>query len=264
MSVPTPGQQALIDRLSEVLGADARVDGAWLSGSFGTGHADAWSDVDVIAVVDEEDLGACLAEYSGPRNPVGEMVLLRPIFGRIVTAVAPNCERYDIVFLTAKEFRGYDKARLKPLAKGPPPDRPPVDPPRSAPDQAQMLAMAHEFLRINALAPVAVGREEWIVALEGVGLLRKLTVDLMLEANGLGAASRGGAKRLNGFLQPEQRTALEALPPVAPTREGIVGANLALAALFLPLGRRLLGEAWPQALEDATRAHLQRTLGVTL
>jgi hypothetical protein len=65
--------------------------------------------------------------------------------------------------------------------------------------------MAQEFLRILGLSPGAFGRREWLMAQEGVGLLRKGLIEMMFEANGFGRAARGGAKRLNQYLTPEQR-----------------------------------------------------------
>jgi predicted nucleotidyltransferase len=44
----------LLSRVQQVLEADRRVTAAWLSGSYGRGEADAWSDLDLhVAVMDE-------------------------------------------------------------------------------------------------------------------------------------------------------------------------------------------------------------------
>lgn len=54
---------------------------------------------------------------------------------------------------------------------------------------------------------------------------------------------------------------------VAGQRESVISAHLACAELFLPLARRLHARceiAWPQALEDALRRHLDKTLTVPL
>jgi hypothetical protein len=268
VSAATDSQRALVRRLAETLAADVRIEATWLSGSFGRGDGDAWSDIDVIAVVDEDDRAACLAEYAGPRNPVGETVLLLSLFGRIAHAVRPNWERYDLLFLTSQELRAHDRTGLKPLAleslDAPATPRPPKP---HRPSADALLATTQEFLRILGLLPGAMGREEWLSAQEGVGLLRKMLIDLTIEANGVGRADRGGAKRLNPYLTPEQRQAIEAIPQPGASRAEIIAANQALAALFLPLARSIAavgGGAWPQALEDATRAHLQRSVGLTI
>jgi len=268
VSTATEGQRALAARLQAALVADARVHATWLGGSFGRGDGDAWSDIDVIAVVDEDDLAACLAEYTGARNPVGETVLLMALFGRIAHAVRPDWERYDILFVTPAEFRRYDPRTLKPLVPDSL-DAPPVATPRPAyrADPAALLAAAQEFLRVLGLMPTAVCREEWLAGQEGAHLLRQMLIEMMIEANGVGRAERGGAKKLNPYLTADQRAALEALPPAGANREALIGANLALARLFLPLAKDVRAQArtpWPQALETATRAQLQRTLAVTI
>lgn len=268
MSESTPAQRALLERLIAVISADDRLESAWLSGSFGRGGGDAWSDIDITAVVDEEDLPHCVAEYGGPRNPVGETVILYTLFGRVISAVTPEWERYDIVFATTQEFRSHDKAALRPLALAS------LDAPSAAPKPPKpyqvsadaVLIASREFLRILGLAPVAMGRGEWLAAQEGIGLMRKALIELMIESNGIGRAQRGGAKRLNPYLTDEQRAAVEAIPQPNADRAELIAANQALAALFIPLGRRLAQESgaqWPEALEAATRRHLAETLKLT-
>jgi predicted nucleotidyltransferase len=268
VSEATDSQRALVERLREVLAGDARVESAWLSGSFGRGVGDAWSDIDVLAVVEEEDIAACLAEYGGLRNPVGETVLMMRLYGRIVSAVRPDWERYDIVFITPKELRARDKADLRPLAVESL-DAPasPTPPGLYQPAPDALLDMAREFLRVLGLLPTAIERQEWLSGQEGVGLLRRGLVEMMIEANGVGRAQRGGAKRLNPYLTPEQRAAVERLPQPGADRESLMIANAALAAIFLPLAKETLAKAgapWPKALEDATRAHLARVLGLAI
>jgi hypothetical protein len=263
--MPTPDQQTLIDRIKDVFLADERIDAAALSGSIGRGVDDAWSDVDVVAAVHEDDLAACVAEYGGARNPLGETVFLLTLYGRIVTAVTPAWARYDLQFVTHQEYRGLDPTGLKPLFI-----RSGVAPPsggglRAAPTApGRLLGQINEFLRVLGLLDVAVGREEWLVSQEGVGLLRKALIDMMVEANGR-TGDRGGVKRLRAFLTDEQRQAVEALPPPAANRESLIAANIALARLYIPLARSVAereGVAWPEAFEAATREHLARTLGM--
>jgi hypothetical protein len=66
-------------------------------------------------------------------------------------------------------------------------------------------------------------------------------------------------KRLNAYLTPEQRTMLEALPPISAHRDSVIEGHLAVASEFLPRARVLL-ESWPHELESATLAHLAREL----
>src|SRR4051794_20008559 len=109
----TPAHTAMIERLREVLTADERIQSAWLSGSLGKGTGDAWSDVDVTCVVAEEDIAACVAEYAGPRNPVGSTVHQIAPYGRVAANTATDLSRYDLSFMTAAQFRHADPATVK-------------------------------------------------------------------------------------------------------------------------------------------------------
>src|SRR5260221_823767 len=205
----TPALQALIDRLVETLSADARIDAVALSGSLARDEGDAFSDVDLVCAVEGDDLSACLAEYSGPRNPLGPTVLLRVEFGRVVIAVTPQWERYDIHFASLPEYRGMSPDALKPLFVRPGATQPAGTGPRIAPvTAARLTGRIEEFLRVLGLLPVAVGRREWLMGQEGFFLLRRMLIEMMVEANGL-SGSRGGVKRLNAYLTAEQRAALE-------------------------------------------------------
>jgi predicted nucleotidyltransferase len=256
---PEPHVQ-LIGRIRDALAADSRVDAAWLSGSLARGEGDEFSDVDVTIAVDEADLGACIAEYGGSKSPLGPHLWLKVLFGRVVTAVTTDWDRYDLLFLTPPELRRQDFARLKPLtdgAKPPPGARAPEPRPRT---QAERVADAEEFLRVAGLAPVGFGRQEWLVVQDGLAILRKLLIDLMVEANGK-SADRGGVKRLNAFLTDDQRATLETLIAPGADRDRLLAAQGELIGLYVPLGRRILGDDWPAAFEAGTRAHLQRVFG---
>src|ERR671911_221465 len=53
----------LLARVSSVLEADARVTCAWLSGSYGRGEADEWSDLDLHVAVDDEQFEPFIADH---------------------------------------------------------------------------------------------------------------------------------------------------------------------------------------------------------
>src|SRR6185312_14118280 len=99
-----------------------------------------------------------------------------------------------------------------------------------------------------------------VVALSGIELLRRMTVDLMLEENGIGQTQRGGALRLNPFLTSEQTELLQSLPAVAAERDSLLRCQKAIANIFVSRAKALaarIGMKWPTALEDASRAHLK-------
>jgi hypothetical protein len=104
-------------------------------------------------------------------------------------------------------------------------------------------------------------------ALSGVDILRRLTVELMHEENGVAPDRRGGALHPSRFLRPEQVAALTALPPIVAAHKSLIEGNRALARLFLPRARALagrIGAEWPQALEEACRRHLRTSISLEI
>lgn len=259
----TEAQAALAGLVAAALGADPRIRSVWLAGSLGRDGGDAWSDVDLVAEVAEADRAACLAEYRQGRPDMPPMVLAKALHGRILTAITPDWERFDIDFVSPAELADLDGAALTPL-RGDPGARPASHP--AGPDNRageRVGALVTEFLRVLGLLPVAVGRGEWLVAQQGDELLRRILIDLMVEENGVPPSARGGAKKLNHFLTPEQREVLEALMPPPPRRDAVIAASADLARLFLARARPLanrLGTPWPRGFEQATRRHLETTL----
>ena len=78
---------------------------------------------------------------------------------------------------------------------------------------------------------------------------------------------RGGALHLNRLLPAERQQLLIDLPVLRATRESVIEAHVACAAVFLPLARDLhdrCGLVWPQEFEDATRHHLTKALSIEL
>ncbi len=262
----TAEHQALLSELRAALTADPRVRSLWLSGSFGRGEGDAWSDLDLTVVAEAADLPALIADFRRPRPDLPPQVFGQLVHGRIVSAITPEWMRFDIAFVTPAEFAAQDGASLQRLAGDLDESPPPRERARDAGSPARVSAIADEFIRVLGLLPVAVARQEWIVAQQGFDLLRRLTVDLFLEENALPPGARS-VKRLNAFLTAEQRTALEAVAPPAADEAAILAANRAIAALFLPRARRLaadLGLDWPDAFEAATRRRLHDDLGLDL
>jgi predicted nucleotidyltransferase len=261
---PTAEQAALIAAIHRVLEADPRIAALWLAGSLGRGAGDAWSDVDMLVLCEDGKVAEVSAAYAKDITAIATPVLLKPLFGGVIlNVVTQDWQRFDLTLIEAGGLPRYYANELTPLFnRG---TRTPQlgDRPPHRTDPAALRATIEEFLRIFGTAPVAYGRGEHIVTLTGVGLLRGLLIELMLEENGLGPAQRGGALHLNTLLTGEQRRALEALPPVTTERESLLAANRALATLFFPRARALaakIGMVWPQALEDATRAHLKRAM----
>jgi predicted nucleotidyltransferase len=263
----TAEQFALIEAIRQALAPDDDIEAGWLAGSLGRGKGDAFSDVDVLVLVADDKLSDVIGRYAHDVSAIAQPVLVNRLYGgRVLNVVTVDWRRFDLTFVEARELGRYDTAALSPLfnKSGREPPRRAAIPYQTTPDQ--VLALVNEFLRVLGLLVVGIGREEYVLGLTGVDLLRRVTFDLMLEENGVGPIDRGGALHRKPLLAPDQYRQLEALPPVSADRAGIITAHIALADLFLPRARALVervGAAWPEAFEAATRRHLQDRLGVS-
>lgn len=64
----------VLARIVHALGDDSRVVAAWLTGSFAAGTTDEWSDVDLCAVIRDEDFAAFVEHRAEFHDRVGEVV----------------------------------------------------------------------------------------------------------------------------------------------------------------------------------------------
>ncbi len=67
----------LLERIVEALQADSRVVAAWLSGSFGRGVEDAWSDLDLHVAIEDDALAAFLDERMMLYQRIGNPTLIQ-------------------------------------------------------------------------------------------------------------------------------------------------------------------------------------------
>lgn len=265
--MPNLAQQRLIDAAAHALRADPRIESAWLSGSLATGMGDDWSDVDIVAVVAQDALPAAVAAYAADISAISRAVHSFTVYGRIVSAVTPAWERLDLLFVTPAELAARDAGAHRRLfaREGAAAPRAQAPAPRPA-TAAELETIVREFLRVLGLGDVMVNRRAFVTGLDGSMLLRGMLIDLMLAENGR-ARSERSVKRVTDMLDAEQIVALEALPAVAAEPTSLAAFNRACAGLFLPRARALcakLGGTWPQAFEDATRAHLKRNLDLDI
>ena len=264
----TPEQREIVQSASAALKADEQIAAAWLAGSLGRGAGDTFSDVDLLVLAADGPASEVGRRYVQRTRQIAPPVLINELFGgRVISVVTEDWQRFDLAFIEVGELGRYNSAHLVELFnKGL--DRPPTkeDPPYRSPPEA-VLRLAREFLRILGLSAVAVGRHEWVLALSGADILRRLTIDLMLEENGVGPIERGGALRRRSLLTAEQVGALEALTPITADLDGVMTSHRELAAVFLPRARALaqgVGAEWPSQFEEATKRHLLRRLGLEI
>jgi len=258
---PLPaGYQALFSRLLTVVREDERFRAFWLSGSLARGVADAGSDLDVILAVRDEDFEAYAESWRDWLATVTRTLLARqiPNLPGSFYSLTTECLRLDVVAepvgrLPTTPFRRriavVDRDGLD--AQVPPP----VD--REGPDLERMAFLVEEFFRTLANFPPAVlAREDWLLGIMGVQGNRQMLYDLFVQANQ--PLPPMGVKQWSSKLTPEQRSVLEALPPLDVVPAVLVEAMRATADAWQTAGRATLeaaGVAWPAELSSATRAY---------
>ncbi|MGR3323538.1 MAG: aminoglycoside 6-adenylyltransferase [Pseudooceanicola sp.] len=262
-------QSEFADRVAARIADHPDLGALFLSGSLATGAADADSDVDFLAVTTAEDAAPLAEAWVAAVALEGEVILR---FGRgsgntlLVNLVLDDWRRADLHLVPRRALEGRAQDRLRPLID--PEGMHHALPERSAPAQpgAAMLAgRIQEFLRILGLVPVALNRREFVVAQQGHGMLRDMLIAQM-KADAA-APPDTGMLHLRRDLPEADIAVLEALPLPRPDREGILDAQMAVAAVFLPRARRAaerLGVDWPDRFEAATRARLSSALGADL
>ncbi len=254
--------EAFITAVAGQVADDARVASLFLAGSYGAGTADAFSDVDFVAVATPEDHADVASLWRAVVQRVEPVVFWNERRGRsiLLNAVTESWVRCDVLIVAPGDFGRRCKAGVRVLF-----DRaglydglPDMLPP-AVPDAVRVAAITHEFIRVMGLLPVGLGRGEHVLLVKGVALLRDLLCDLMLEDCAL--ADRGGALHLSRLLTPAQMDVLRALPCPGPEREALIAAHLGVAGVFFPLARDMasrLGIAWPDAFEAALWRRLDR------
>ncbi len=266
----TAPQLALIDRAAEVLSRDDRVLAGWLVGSFAVGEADPFSDVDVHCLVSDDAVEELRTDWVELVSRITPVVMATPFFpGRLGGyCITPDWLHIDLALHPRSGLDPSTVEGMQPLF-----DRcgdllPAAGTPRPSSGGEPFFPseVVDWFFYMFGNLVVVVGRNEAAWAMNGVITLRDTgLVPLMLAERGI--RKTGGNKRLNPFLSREQQEVLLSLPPVAPTIDSVIDAELAIARDFIPRGQRLAGATgavWPQPFQDATVAHVERNLGVAV
>ncbi|MCX6021337.1 MAG: nucleotidyltransferase domain-containing protein [Chloroflexi bacterium] len=258
-------QQGLIESVTTALATEPTMRGLFLSGSYGRGTADAFSDVDLIALVEPDDQPGFVARW---RATLEQLVTVVYWFqrgqGRVLTnAVTDEWLRCDMVILPPDALAGRARDLVRPLIDphGMYDTLPESLPPRQ-PDPNVVRDLIHEFIRILGLLPLGDGRQDYITGLRGIAFQRDGLMNLMLED--LPLPDRGGALHLNKLLPFDELKVLEDLPCPRPNRVELFDAHMAIARQFMPRARLMaekVGMVWPEAFEAAARRSVQRHFG---
>ncbi|MEJ6393064.1 nucleotidyltransferase domain-containing protein [Gymnodinialimonas sp. 2305UL16-5] len=254
--------------LADNLRSAPEIRAMFLGGSHGTGLADAYSNLDFVLVVPEGLTDDLAALWKSHLAKLGELILWRDrqVASTLINAIIVPDLRIDALFLKPDQLGRYAQDGIKVLF-----DHDDIattlrpDTPHGPPDPKRLAWQFEEFIRILALLPLAIGREEYINGVTGIGHLRNLLIELLIAETNV--PLRGGALQINRLLSQEQQDLLIGLPPLIPTRDDVIAAHTAYAAAYLPRARALADThnvPWPARFETVTLANLERTLDVTL
>ncbi|ABD54464.1 nucleotidyltransferase domain-containing protein [Jannaschia sp. CCS1] len=254
--------QAIVNTIRDVPGIRA----LFLSGSYGNGLADEYSDIDFVLVSEDGATDAVAEAWRNAVEKTGEIVLWwdRTTVPVLINAITEDWTRTDVIILKPDQMGRQTKDALKPLF-----DHDNIydtlkdAAPKPGPDLKRFRYEVEEFIRILGLLQLAVGREEYINGVLGVSLLRSKLVNLLIEETD--APNRGGILHLNRLITEDQKQVLISLPPAVPERDAMISAHLAYAAAYLPRARRRaerLGMEWPERFEAVTWSRLEKTLSI--
>ena len=259
-------QQDIIAAAKTALADDEAVRGLFLSGSFGRGSDDEWSDVDLLAVVDKDDQRGVADRWHKALNALAPVVYWNELErgGFLINAVTKDWLRCDLYMVEPGHIGQRAKNTVAPLI-----DRDgiydglPATLPLKTPNPHALRYQINEFIRILGLTPVAMGRGEYLTAVMGNGLLRGLLADLFMQD--VSDPDTGGILHMSKLLPAEQIKIMSDLPFPNATADSVMEAHLAIARVFVPRARAMaerLGVEWPEAFEAATRRVLEEKLGV--
>jgi hypothetical protein len=258
-----PIVRELMTRLSD----RPQFQGLFLSGSHGRGDADQYSDVDFLGISDPEqhlDAAALWRQTLAILHPV---VFWHEQIGRsiLLNAITESWLRCDVLIIRPEDIKGRAKSMIRPLFDhGHLYATLPDQLPDAVPDARRVTRQINEFIRVLGLMRVGLGRSEYVLLVKGVGILRDLLTDLMLEE--CPVADKGGILHPSRLLTADQMTVLQGLHYPGPDRDDLIMAHVALAEAFFPRARRLADQLrinWPQPFEAATRHMLRAELGIT-
>ncbi|MGD9893789.1 MAG: nucleotidyltransferase domain-containing protein [Dehalococcoidia bacterium] len=104
----------LLHRIVEQLQGDSRVAAAWLSGSFGRGEADAWSDLDLHVAVADKQFEAFFRERHRLYEAVGHTILIQP---EMLQSDSQAGARFQLVIFTGPVEVDWNIGPLGPAAR---------------------------------------------------------------------------------------------------------------------------------------------------
>ena len=258
--------QEYLNTLADKAASDVHILAAWLAGSFATGTADRYSDIDIHLLVAEESKEAFQQELESWLSDVQSLVLFRDTFPKqMVTCITITGLRLDVwvhsgntIFLERDSvhvlFAAEGCIQFKAACKNDEPQ-----------DVAPVLKQHfHEFWRVLAILPTVLGREEHIAGFMGTTFVVMSLTEVLIIGNG--KQRNRGIKNINAFIPQVIREEIEtALTMEGTDRESIAKAHLRLTTIMQRWGPDIAeqhGLTYPFALEKAVLNYVSRELQI--
>jgi hypothetical protein len=257
-------QTEYLHKLQAALETATRIKAAWLSGSFGRGNADRYSDIDLNLWLDAADVDEFRQGTQAWLNTLRPLVLFKWMFNdRMANCLTVDGLRIDL-WLHTEAAPTLDESRVQVLI-----DREKalqfgatIATPDTNALKTRLVQQISEFWRCIALLPTGIGRDERIVGIFGLSVYVTILTDVVI--SGYGIPRDSGVKRLNPFLPEALRAEIEeALSLDGLTNSSLVQATLALARIMQEEGRQLAtrhGFEYPVEVESAALDYAMREL----
>jgi hypothetical protein len=254
------GYHALFQRVVETCQQDERVRAMWLGGSLARGDADQSSDLDVLIAVADDAFDEFAAGWRAWLDSITPTVIARalPFLPGSLYSVTPTMERLDIISERVSEVATtLHRVRLLAMDKDECNRLVPAVSPVPGPSAPTIASLIEEFFRDYAMFHTVVDREDWLLGVEAINVIRGLLYRLFLESNAPLPVT--GVKRWSEKLTREQRAVLESLPVAPPRRDEVILVHEAVSRAFVVNARDIcecLAVEWPTVLDDCVCDYL--------
>ena len=258
--------QEYLKAFADKAALDTRVLGTWIEGSFATGTADRYSDIDIHLLVAEKNKKTFQQELESWLSDIQSLVLFKNTFpGQMMTCITTVGLRVD-VWLHTRDTIVLERTKVRVLSavEGCIQFKETCRDQESKDISSVLKQHFNEFWRVLAILPTVLGREERIAGFMGTTFaVMSLTEVLII---GSGKQRDRGVKNINAFVSQVLREEVEdALTMPSVSREGIAKAHLRLTAMMQRYGPDIAKQhdaVYPLALEKAVLNYVSRELRI--
>ena len=170
-----------LQALQNALEANPAVKAAWLSGSFGRGNADRYSDIDINVWLDDADVDEFRQAAETWLGALRPLVLFRWMFNnRMANVLTADGLRIDLWLFTDTPTLDPNSVKVLLARDNALQFEESASMPNSAALKSRLLDQIREFWRCIALTPVVAGRNELLVGLFGLNIDVTVLSDVLI------------------------------------------------------------------------------------